>query len=76
MSRRAHSEAFPEDQTLHIKLAEGDAVEADAYVLRLFSSVARSLPQDAREWDLKNLLIDAQPVTRPTVIAWLNAMYR
>uniref|UniRef100_A0A383V7L2 Uncharacterized protein n=1 Tax=Tetradesmus obliquus TaxID=3088 RepID=A0A383V7L2_TETOB len=76
MSRRAHSEAFPEDQTLHIKLAEGDAVEADAYVLRLFSSVARSLPHDARDWDLSNLLLDAQPVTRPTVIAWLNAVYR
>jgi hypothetical protein len=74
--RRTHSEAFPEDQTLSIKLADCEAVEADAYVLRLFSSVARSLPQDAKEWELSNLVIDGQPETRPTVISWLNAVYR
>jgi hypothetical protein len=33
------------------------------------------MPQDSSTWDLSNLLIDGQPVSRDTVTAWLNVLY-
>jgi hypothetical protein len=50
-------------------------LEADRQVVCLFSGVARGLP-DADEWDLSGLLVDGQPVSRETVVAWLNAAYQ
>jgi hypothetical protein len=50
-------------------------LEADRQVVCLFSSVARGLPE-ADEWDLSGLLVDGQPVSRATAVAWLNAAYQ
>ncbi|WIA20917.1 hypothetical protein OEZ85_005259 [Tetradesmus obliquus] len=50
-------------------------LEADKRVVFLLSSVARALPE-TDEWDLSGLLVERQPVSRPTVVAWLNAAYQ
>jgi hypothetical protein len=41
----------------------------------MYSAVARQLPE-TDEWDLSGLLVDGQPVSRATVVAWLNAAYQ
>jgi hypothetical protein len=56
-------------------LAAAVPLEADRQVVCLFSGVARGLP-DAEEWDLSGSLVDGQPVSRQTVVAWLNAAYQ
>jgi hypothetical protein len=58
--------------TLHTAAGAASPLEADAQVIRLFSSVARQLPE-TDEWDLSGLLVDGQPVSRATVVAWLKA---
>jgi hypothetical protein len=40
------------------------------------SSVASGLPDTGDEWDLSGLLVDGQPVSRATAVAWLNAAYQ
>jgi hypothetical protein len=50
-------------------------LEAEAHLVRMYSAVARQLPE-TEEWDLSGLLVDGQPVSRATVVAWLNAAYQ
>ncbi|WIA34147.1 hypothetical protein OEZ86_012511 [Tetradesmus obliquus] len=76
------STAF-EGPKLRIKLARtGDLdaaaaapLVAAAYLVRMYSAVAMQLPE-TDEWDLSGLLLDGQPVSRDTVVAWLNAAYQ
>jgi hypothetical protein len=60
---------------LHAAEAALSPLEAEAHLARLFSAVARQLPE-TDEWDLSGLLVDGQPVSRATVVAWLNAAYQ
>jgi hypothetical protein len=46
---------------MHIKVAAGQHLEAESFVLRSFSVCARNLPAAAEEWDVSGLLIDGQP---------------
>jgi hypothetical protein len=57
-------------------LADAGYLEAGKWVLLAVSSVAGGLPAEADEWDLSGLLVDSQPVSRATVVAWLNAAYQ
>jgi hypothetical protein len=41
-------------------------------LLKFLSQCARCLPLATEEWDLSNLIINGQPVTRATIVAWLN----
>jgi hypothetical protein len=50
-------------------------LDADEHLVRMYSAVARQLPV-TDTWDLSSLLIDGQPVSRSTVVAWLNAAYQ
>jgi hypothetical protein len=50
-------------------------LEAEACLVRMYSAVARQLPE-TDEWDLSGLLVDGQPVSRAIVVAWLNAAYQ
>jgi hypothetical protein len=56
-------------------LSAAPQLEADKHVLSFVSLVARALPA-GDEWDLSGLLVDGQPVSRATVVAWLNAAYQ
>jgi hypothetical protein len=60
---------------LHADAAAPSPLEAEAYLVRMFSAVARQLPE-TDEWDLSSLLADGQPVSRATAVAWLNAAYQ
>jgi hypothetical protein len=77
MAKRSYTNAFSEDEMLGIKLAEEgrEPLQAQLLVLLPMSQCVRSLP-DKTEWDLSSLLIDGQPVTRSTVVAWLNCAYK
>jgi hypothetical protein len=44
-------------------------------MLRPFSSVARALPSDAKQWDVSGLLLDGEPFSRETVQCWLSCIY-
>lgn len=46
---------------LQIKAADGYLLQAEAYIVRACSSVARELPNDGSEWDVSGLLLDGQP---------------
>jgi hypothetical protein len=59
----------------YLPLAAAAQLEADKQVVCLFSLVARALPA-GDEWDLSGLLLDGKPVSRATVVAWLNAAYQ
>jgi hypothetical protein len=77
MAKRSASTAFPEDDEVHIKLAnETEPIVAQMSVVRFFCSCGRGLPAGSKTWDLTTLLIDGEPVTKPVIVAWLNAAYR
>jgi hypothetical protein len=61
-----------EDEDIQIRVAAGQPVAAESFVLRSFSSCARSLPADAEEWDVSGLLFDGQPFSHETVSCWLQ----
>ncbi|WIA39964.1 hypothetical protein OEZ86_013394 [Tetradesmus obliquus] len=83
MNKRSHTTAFEEGPRLRIKLAStgepGAAaptpLEPEAYLVCMYSAVARRLPE-TEEWDLSGLLVDGQPVSRATAVAWLSAAYQ
>jgi hypothetical protein len=55
-----------------VKVAEGEPLPAQSFLLRTFSAVARALPADAEQWDVSGLLYDGQqPFSRATVQCWL-----
>jgi hypothetical protein len=56
-------------------LADAGFLEPDRWLVRSISSVASGLPE-AEDWDLSSLLVDGQPVSSATVVAWLNAAYQ
>ncbi len=58
-----------------IKVASGQPLEAESFVLRSFSDSARGLPAAAEEWDVSGLLFDGQPFSRDTVACWLSCAY-
>jgi hypothetical protein len=60
---------------LHAAAAAAPLLQAEAYLMRLYSAVAKRLPE-TEEWDLSGLQVDGQPVSRATVVAWLNAAYQ
>jgi hypothetical protein len=69
-----------DEPVLRLELADDTSdkppLEASSLLLHANSSCARGLPRDSDTWDLSNLLIDGQPVSRDTVTAWLNAVYK
>jgi hypothetical protein len=78
MAKRSYAVACEEDDVLRIKLADEEGrepLQAQLLLLLPLSQCVRSLP-DKTEWDLSNLLIDGQPVTRSTVVSWLNCAYK
>jgi hypothetical protein len=68
-----------DEPLLRLQLAndtsEQPPLQASTRLLHACSTCAFGLPRDSSTWDLSNLLIDGQPVSRDTVLAWLNAMY-
>ncbi|KAF6252956.1 hypothetical protein COO60DRAFT_1643549 [Scenedesmus sp. NREL 46B-D3] len=67
--------------TFKIRLAanDGDPLTPHKTVVQLFSKCAAGLPEEPGAdtvWDLSNMAVDGQPVSRPLVVAWLNAAYR
>jgi hypothetical protein len=64
-----------EDEDIQIKVAAGEPMSAESFVLRALSSCARALPADAAEWDVSGLLHDDQPFSRETVSCWLQCCY-
>ena len=76
MNKRAYADAFDEEPLLQIRLADSDeTVHAELLVLRAFSYCARKLP-DTEVWDLSDMRIDGQPVSRNVLVAWLDCAYR
>jgi hypothetical protein len=63
------------DSDMHIRVAAGESLEAESFVLRSFSDCARNLPPAAEEWDVSGLLLDGQPFSRDTVACWLSCVY-
>ena len=61
-----------EEEDIQIRVAAGEPLGAESYVLRTFSSCARALPVDAAEWDVSGLLFDGHPFSHETVSCWLN----
>ena len=61
-----------EDEDIQIKVAAGESVAAESFVLRALSSCARALPADAADWDVSGLLIDGQPYSRAVVSCWVQ----
>jgi hypothetical protein len=64
------------EEDIQIRVAVGEALTAESFVLRALSSCARALPGDAAEWDVSGLLFDGQPFDRETVCCWLQCGYR
>lgn len=52
------------EEDLVIKTADGEPLQAEAYIVRACSSVARGLPADAEAWDVSGLLLGGQPFSR------------
>ena len=75
MAKRTASLAFDEDEAMEIKVADSlGYILADPCVVMAMSQCARSLPiRDT--WDLTQLIVQDRPVSRNTVIAWLNLAY-
>ena len=65
-----------QDEDIQIKVAAGESLAAESFVLRALSSCARALPADAAEWDVSGLLSDGQPFSCETVSCWLQCGYR
>jgi hypothetical protein len=89
MNRRKRSfrEHLDEKPKLQIVLAANDTQQEQhaeplaphRHIVQLFSLCAAGLPAQPGEdavWDLSNILIDGQAVSRATVVAWLNAAYQ
>jgi hypothetical protein len=75
MPKRGASEAFDEEDLMQIKVAESlEYIMADPCVVMAMSQCARSLPMKDT-WDLSTFLVQERPVTRSTVISWLNLAY-
>jgi hypothetical protein len=65
-----------QDEDIQIKVASGEPVAAESFVLRALCSCARALPADAEQWDISAMLCDGQPFTYETVSCWLQCGYR
>ena len=67
--KRSYNDAFDDEPMIKIKLAAcDDPVLAELLVVRTFSYCARKLPE-TDTWDLTNVLIDGEPVTRSDFVA-------
>lgn len=80
--KRGRQHAAAEEGLLNIKLAlasnsrhQQTDVSASANILRICSSCANGLPENAEEWNISHLLVEGEPVQRSTVVAWLNCCY-
>lgn len=73
---------YGDECTLTVTLAPADGwgpkqeLLADQHIIRSCSVVGAGLPSDAAVWDLSTMLVDMEPVTRATVVAWLNCTYQ
>jgi hypothetical protein len=82
--KRSFSDYLDEKPKIQIKVATNDhhaePLAPYCHVVQLFSLCAAGLPAQAAGqdavWDLSSLLIDGRPVSRATVVAWLNASYQ
>jgi hypothetical protein len=71
--KRGRQQVAQEEGHISIRLADNITLSAKANILRSCSSCAEGLPADAQEWDLSQLLVEGEPVTKGTVVAWLNS---
>jgi hypothetical protein len=85
--KRSFNEYLDDKPKLQINLAAKDTQQEQhaeplaphRHIVQLFSLCAAGLPAQPGEdavWNLSNILIDGQPVSRATVVAWLNAAYQ
>lgn len=65
---------YREDEDIQIRVATGEPLAADSFVLRAHSTCARALPADAAVWDVSGLLYEGQPFSRETVVCWLQCV--
>lgn len=74
--KRGRQQVAQEEGHISIRLADNITLSAKANILRSCSSCAEGLPADAEEWDLSQLLVEGDPVTKETAVAWLNSAYQ
>lgn len=74
--KRGRQQVAQEEGQISIRLADNITLSAKANILRTCSSCAEGLPADAQEWDLSQLLVEGDPVTKETAVAWLNSAYQ
>jgi hypothetical protein len=60
---------------LLIKVASGEPLQANSFLVRGLCESAEGLPAAAEEWDVSGLLLDGQPFTREIVSCWLSCAY-
>jgi hypothetical protein len=81
MSKRSFKQFLADQPVLQIRLAnnDGEPLTPHKTVVQLFSTCAAGLPAEPAAdaaWDLSNVRVDGEPVSRPVVVAWLNGAYR
>lgn len=68
----ARNKCSRDEADMLIKLTADDPLQAESFIIRTFSSVARGLPADATEFNVSELLLDGQPYSKETIQCWLN----
>jgi hypothetical protein len=74
MAKRTYSSAFEDEDLIEILVSDAEPLRPDCMLVQMLSQCARALP-DKKQWDLRELLIEGQPVTSRTVTMWLNRGY-
>ena len=74
MAKRTFSTAFDDEELIEIRISDGGPLNADSMLVQMLSQCARALP-DKKQWDLRELVIEGQPVSAKIVTKWLNRAY-
>ncbi|KAI8466571.1 MAG: hypothetical protein J3K34DRAFT_524435 [Monoraphidium minutum] len=73
--RRTLLDAVAADEpTLFLQLSAGDRVPAHRELLQFMSSCVKGLPP-GDIWDLSEVLVEGEPVSRAVVVAWVEVVY-